>query len=153
MARLGRKGRILQWVGLVLSLLIGVAWVVSLPWAWTWVVASEPAIASVTIHGGCGIWDELRRDATLGARLSFPWRFFVEYRPAYPGWLPEVYHHAYVIEYALPLWIPFLFCAIPTALLWWLDRRRHIPLGHCQKCRYNLTGNVSRVCPECGEKA
>ena len=23
--------------------------------------------------------------------------------------------------------------------------------GHCQKCGYNLTGNVSGVCPECGE--
>ncbi|MGQ9649774.1 MAG: hypothetical protein ACUVXJ_06675 [Phycisphaerae bacterium] len=27
-----------------------------------------------------------------------------------------------------------------------------IPPGHCQKCGYNLTGNVSGVCPECGEK-
>jgi len=35
-----------------------------------------------------------------------------------------------------------------TAALWWLDRR--IPTGHCQKCGYNLTGNVSGVCPECG---
>jgi hypothetical protein len=24
--------------------------------------------------------------------------------------------------------------------------------GHCPKCNYNLTGNVSGVCPECGEK-
>ena len=24
------------------------------------------------------------------------------------------------------------------------------PLGHCQQCGYNLTGNVSGVCPECG---
>ena len=28
-----------------------------------------------------------------------------------------------------------------------------IPPGHCQKCGYNLTGNVSGVCPECGEPA
>ncbi len=26
------------------------------------------------------------------------------------------------------------------------------PPGHCQKCGYNLTGNVSGVCPECGTK-
>ena len=25
------------------------------------------------------------------------------------------------------------------------------PPGHCQKCGYNLTGNVSGRCPECGE--
>ncbi len=28
---------------------------------------------------------------------------------------------------------------------------KHYPLGHCQKCGYNLTGNVSGKCPECGE--
>ena len=39
--------------------------------------------------------------------------------------------------------------AIPTAYFWWLDRRR-LPPGHCQNCGYNLTGNVSGTCPECG---
>ncbi len=28
-----------------------------------------------------------------------------------------------------------------------------IPPGHCQKCGYDLTGNVSGVCPECGAEA
>ncbi len=27
------------------------------------------------------------------------------------------------------------------------------PSGHCQTCGYNLTGNVSGICPECGSKA
>ena len=31
------------------------------------------------------------------------------------------------------------------------ERRPFYPPGHCQKCGYNLTGNVSGVCPECGE--
>jgi len=26
------------------------------------------------------------------------------------------------------------------------------PDGHCQSCGYDLTGNVSGVCPECGER-
>jgi len=51
----------------------------------------------------------------------------------------------------LPLWIPFLVVAVPTTYLWWTDRR--IPPGHCQNCGYNLTGNVSGVCPECGVSA
>ena len=36
-----------------------------------------------------------------------------------------------------------------TAFLWWRDRRIN-PKGHCQKCGYDLTGNVSGRCPECG---
>ena len=31
----------------------------------------------------------------------------------------------------------------------WREWRRK-PFGHCQKCGYNLTGNTSGVCPECG---
>ncbi len=26
------------------------------------------------------------------------------------------------------------------------------PPGHCQTCGYNLTGNVSGICPECGTR-
>ena len=28
--------------------------------------------------------------------------------------------------------------------------RRVIPAGHCQTCAYDLTGNTSGTCPECG---
>lgn len=33
-----------------------------------------------------------------------------------------------------------------------LYRRYADPYPRCQKCGYNLTGNVSGVCPECGTK-
>ena len=52
-------------------------------------------------------------------------------------------------EIGLPIWILLLPAAISTAFLFWRDRRR-IPPGHCQRCGYNLTGNVSGKCPECG---
>jgi predicted amidophosphoribosyltransferase len=49
----------------------------------------------------------------------------------------------------LPFWLPFAAITIPTALLSWRDRRRCLP-NHCQSCNYNLTGNTSGTCPECG---
>jgi hypothetical protein len=39
-----------------------------------------------------------------------------------------------------------------TVFLFWRERRRYPP-GHCQTCGYNLIGNVSGRCPECGEGA
>jgi hypothetical protein len=51
-----------------------------------------------------------------------------------------------------PLWPLVLVVGLPTCLLVWLDRRRRIPPGHCQRCGYDLTGNVSGRCSECGEK-
>ena len=48
--------------------------------------------------------------------------------------------------------IPTAALAIGVALLSfvaWHRARRH-PIGHCQECDYDLTGNVSGVCPECG---
>ncbi len=53
--------------------------------------------------------------------------------------------------YAFPeLVVNIVLVSIATFL-----RRRYYPIyppGHCQRCGYNLTGNVSGVCPECGEK-
>ena len=68
-----------------------------------------------------------------------------------PGWQqislnPSVTAHTL----ALPIWILLLPTALVTFLLW--RNSRPVPFGHCPQCRYNLTGNVSGVCPECGEK-
>jgi predicted amidophosphoribosyltransferase len=49
------------------------------------------------------------------------------------------------------MYVLLLIAAVPTVLLWWRDRR--IPPGHCQNCGYDLTGNVSGICPECGQPA
>jgi hypothetical protein len=51
---------------------------------------------------------------------------------------------------SVAIWLPLTIVAIPTGLLWWLDPRSYLP-GHCQKCGYDLTGNVSGRCPECGK--
>ena len=35
-------------------------------------------------------------------------------------------------------------------LRWWRDLRRPPPTHLCRACAYDLTGNVSGICPECG---
>lgn len=48
-----------------------------------------------------------------------------------------------------PLWIPAFLAAAVCAWLWHRDRRQIRP-GYCPRCVYDLTGNTSGVCSECG---
>jgi hypothetical protein len=58
------------------------------------------------------------------------------------------------VAYELPLQLPFwLICGsfFTLAFLFALAARNtSIAAGHCITCGYNLTGNTSGVCPECG---
>jgi len=47
-----------------------------------------------------------------------------------------------------PYWLLLALAAPPTiALFLWTRPRR---VGECPRCKYNLTGNTSGVCSECG---
>lgn len=48
----------------------------------------------------------------------------------------------------IPAWYPIVPLLLATIVLFYADRRR-IPPGHC-RCGYNLTGNTTGRCPECG---
>ncbi len=45
-------------------------------------------------------------------------------------------------------WIPWMFLMVRGVRRWW--RRRRLPGAHCRVCTYDLTGNASGICPECG---
>lgn len=49
---------------------------------------------------------------------------------------------------SIPLWMPLVLCAV-VALMFshWPPLIRK---GRCRRCHYDLTGNVSGMCPECG---
>jgi hypothetical protein len=54
-------------------------------------------------------------------------------------------------DFAGPYWLPTAVGAIlPLYALRRLRKRIRQKIGHCLSCGYNLTGNVSGVCPECG---
>ena len=55
-----------------------------------------------------------------------------------------------LVGISMPLWFVAALTALPTAGLWWLDRKR-IP-GNCLACNYDLAGLApGSKCPECGK--
>ena len=72
------------------------------------------------------------------------WHWGVGASPLGPSWG--------IVDLSVPIW------PLTTVLLAWgvpgfipaFLRFRKPKSGHCTKCRYDLTGNVSHICPECG---
>jgi hypothetical protein len=145
--------RIAKWIGTVLCAIILGAWLISVPtiadarlWiqrldyrsecslalgAVLWVSISQPLLDEPILDAG---WDMARIDGKnrehyglVSPRLNL---------------IPS-------FEVCIPLWLPFIIFGFPTVFFWYRDRRR-FPAGYCQKCGYDLTGNVSGICPECG---
>lgn len=91
------------------------------------------------------------------------WRFGGARMSAWPEsvWLPssntsgmstetagQTTFSAYVTSYFLPIHFLvgcLLLVAVPLFVV-----SRNFPSGHCRRCGYNLTGNTSGTCPECG---
>lgn len=68
------------------------------------------------------------------------------------GWMlrrSDVPHHVLHIAFLFFLLFAMLLLSLVCAGMKYRDRRR-IPPHCCQRCGYNLTGNVSGICPECG---
>jgi hypothetical protein len=49
----------------------------------------------------------------------------------------------------IPFWVPVLVSSVATVILFRGVRRKQRK-GSCRSCGYDLTGNMSGVCPECG---
>lgn len=114
------------------------------------VVGSQ--FAGVAVYGKCGVacgvlyWERLADgpllrfepigSAPLRHRLVIAFGFR-------PDWMVD--------DIAFfPLWVPaFLFLVAGAVLL--IRSARPGP-GHCPSCSYDLTGNVSGICSECGRK-
>ena len=80
---------------------------------------------------------------SIGKRLGLDW-------PALPE--KKVVPQQKIVVYRFPLWLAVGPCVLITSSLLilrrWQSHRR--PAGHCKRCRYDLTGNQSGTCPECG---
>ena len=55
----------------------------------------------------------------------------------------------YVRSVSIPLGRPFIAALAATCLLYWIQRKKK-PTSVCRVCEYELLGNISGICPECG---
>jgi predicted RNA-binding Zn-ribbon protein involved in translation (DUF1610 family) len=140
-----RLRRCLKWLGLLMCTLTAVAWLLSPRWAFA--CHSKRSMVGF----GQGVVFVMRGD------YPAPKRGMLDIRPMRMlvkrwGWRWPVLSVDGPSRWkvVIPLWIPFVLLAVPTAILLWRDRR--LPPGHCNTCGYNLAGNVSGICPECGTK-
>ena len=133
-----RLRRTMKWVGLVLCVLTVTAFGVGLRWG----------IFLETPHGGLGLGAGCLA-IIVGADLGSEWGItdLGEITWHAITWWPGRRGSVYPLV-VVPLWLPLLVFGLATAVLWWRDRR--LPPGHCQTCAYDLTGNESGRCPECG---
>jgi hypothetical protein len=66
-----------------------------------------------------------------------------------PEWPQMLEFSLAAVDCVLPCWLVLVGCAIPAYVLWRWEAQSSPP-GKCGKCGYDLTGNVSEICPECG---
>ena len=179
MRRPSRLRWVAKWAGIGICTIIAIVWVVSGWWSVAYLkhpgrmlgteaesptyVSFEPSRmlaieAGGLTYGKAHLLLPLRRDFNENVsgvsivRTEGPWQWRSYYKPHARLWFGQrfLWIQPPVIVF-VPCWIPFLFLALPTAMLFWRDRR--FRPGHCKNCGYDLTGNVSGVCPECGATA
>jgi hypothetical protein len=128
-----------------MSLGIVAAWVLTLLWTIIYTFPAAGRTKVVTLRRGCFRGSDYRPE--FGH--EYGWLFVRVERPGIL-WLPS--YSQFDTDFRIleiPLWIPWVLVAAPTAWLWWLDRRT--PHSLCPKCRYDRTGLApDAACPECG---
>jgi hypothetical protein len=124
---------------MVLSILLFMVFLLSNKWVFGYVGSKYGfAVAHGRLLLGCC--------SSKGTRIG--WVLYDPFVNSTLGWQPS-YAFDRSGRVILDLWQPLLIMIVLTAIAWLANRFR-FPVGHCQKCGYDLRGNLSGVCPECG---
>jgi hypothetical protein len=150
MARLSRKLRVCKWIGTVGCVLIvgefAASWIVLQGYDWP------------SAQGPRGVWIGFGTiafakwppaDWLLSYGLHFEQLEGTDWPVANSALIPGVATNWYFEFFALPLWVILVPILASTLWLWRRDWRKPRP-GFCRRCDYDLTGNTSGRCPECG---
>jgi len=141
MYRPSRTRRILKWTGVGFCLIVIIAWCLT-----------ETHELFVRIPGQGVLALSSGFVGYIDAQSSAGWITGIMWKDGYPlEWVkrPPI-QRSWLGGYFIANWLLLLVVALPTAWLWHRDRRRIRP-GCCIRCGYDLTGNTSGVCSECGE--
>jgi hypothetical protein len=134
---------VLKWVLTISSLLVLISIAVSIEWRILYIFRAK----SVCLE--CGALSY--RDFIVSVHDSSALLISKAERSWAPrGWWPRYFVRPIGrdIHLSIPLWMPLVVSAVPTIWLFWGDRRR--PAPRACRCGYDLTGNTSGRCPECG---
>lgn len=141
--RPNRFARFVFRLGVALCVLIVAASAVSFRWAArvsgskTFVSVNYGSLYVYVCPDELAIWD---MGITRTKGILIPWTTKTTF----------TYGTGIVTGRTFPMWMFLLATLIPTAIAW---RRLRRPLpGHCRQCGYNLKGNKSGTCPECGRE-
>ena len=164
MRRRSRVRRVLKWMGLALCILTTAAWALSVRWCVGLYVGKGENATLLWYGNGRLAYNRWEWVPLQWAHRTSDWVFddasnrrgteLQQARNEQPGPLSSSalglgLPHCWRAGGFLPLWVLLAAFGVPTLFLWWRDRR--YPKGHCQDCGYDLTGNVSGICPECGK--
>ena len=146
--RAGRPGRQMR-MGRFRRVVAVVAWVVVAACAAGWAMADRVHVV---------LRQEERRGFSVGARVDgdrafVSWRPAAEYRPPWAGQVNR-WRFRYTRwsdgsgEVGVPVWAIGAVASVAGTVACF--PRRRSKAHQCPACGYDLTGNVSGVCPECG---
>lgn len=102
------------------------------------------------------IQDAIKEEVIRRRLVHKPWQFAIRkgersYVTPYQNLTQQIQWNSLMV--VIPLWLPgvalVVVAGVPLVLCVRRVRRRR-RLGECLECGYNLTHNVSGICPECG---